>query len=254
MTLNIENSLKYPIKDPKWKKKVLIGGALMTLQVICNFLNHFSSSFKEMAKSSPEKALYFIPLIAIVVFLVILFAMFTGGYYIKNINQRISKPDSILPDWSEWGNLFFIGFKATSATMIYIITVVIIAIILFVVMVKLIGDSTIGVIIGLIFLIPFLFFITILFSIANLAFATNLRFSSFFNFKLIKNLIKNNPGEFFLYLILAFAVSMLYSIVSTALALTIVGIVLLPFLYFYQFLIIGDLASQFVRNSIKIKD
>lgn len=254
MTLNIENSLKYPIKDPKWKKKVLIGGSLMTLQVICNFLNQFSSSFKEIAKSAPEKALYFIPLIAAVVALVILFAMFTGGYYTKNINQRISKPDSMLPDWSEWGNLFFIGFKATSATMIYIITVVTMAIILFVATVKLIGDSTIGVIVGLLLLMPLVFFVTILFSIANLAFATNLRFSSFFNFKLMKNLIKNNAGEFFLYLILAFAVSMLYSIVSIVLALTIVGIVLLPFLYFYQFLIISDLASQFIRNSLKIND
>ena len=36
--------------------------------------------------------------------------------------------------------------------------------------------------------------------------------------------------------------------------ITIVGIALMPALYFYQFLVQNDLAAQFVRNTLELSD
>ena len=97
-------------------------------------------------------------------------------------------------------------------------------------------------------------FAAIFFSAASLAFSTNLKFASYFNFPLITKFVTKNFLEFFIYVLLIFALSTMANIVNGILALTIVGIVAIPFVLFYQLLVANDLAAQFVRNTLDMNE
>lgn len=254
MNLNVENALTYVTKDPKWKKKCAIGAVLLFLQAISPFVNQFSAAIKEMPPATLAKIAPYLPLLLIVALLVVFFTIFVGGYISKNTNQRIMKPDSLLPEWNNWKSLFIIGFKASFAIWVYIIIFGLALIALFALLITLTHSTSVGLIIGMLIMIPCLFIFTFILSVANLSFVTDLRFSSYFNFKLMANLIKNNLVEFIIYLLICFGVSSLYSIMSMLLTVTIIGVIFLPFISFYQFLITSDLAAQFIRNSLSQKE
>lgn len=259
MDLDLEKSFKYMFKDPDWKKKFLIGGLFSTGMVLANLgrlANHipdsvYESTFKQMPI---EQVLGVLALLCLVFLVISVLSVFTAGYFAKNINLRIFRPDAELLPWNNFGDMFAVGIKASFAIFIYtLVWFLLIAIPIFIVVKS--GDKALFACLmlgGIVYLLVMLFVFLIYLAAATLAFSTDLKFSSYFNFKLIHTFIKKDFLNYFIFLIILLAVNTLISILNTVLTLTIVGIIVLPFTTYYQYLVANDIQAQFVRETLEL--
>lgn len=266
MGLNVEYAVKYMFKDQQWKKKFLIGCFFMIGMVISEILSNLANFFSDIKYEQLKPYLHYLPIFLIVfsalVLISLLLGVFSSGYFAKNINLRIFKPESDLLEWNNWKDIFLVGFKFNIAYLVYFIIFFLILLIfhiIFFTLTSLLSPAGIakitvlmglilGVILSLILIIILVFYL----AAATLAFCTDLKFASFFNFSLIKKFITKKFFDYFIYLLLLFAVSTLVSIVNSILMITIVGILLMPFTLFYQFLVQNELAAQFIRNTLDL--
>ena len=266
MGLNVEYAVKYMFKDQQWKKKFLVGWVFMLGMVVLNILSNFANFFSDLKYEQLKPYLHLLPILLIVFSILFLISfvlgLFSSGYFAKNINLRIFKPESELLEWNNWKDIFLVGFKFNIAYLVYFIIFFLILLIfhiIFFTLTSLLSPAGIakitvlmglilGVILSLILIIILVFYL----AAATLAFCTDLKFASFFNFSLIKKFITKKFFDYFIYLLLLFAVSTLVSIVNSILMITIVGILLMPFTLFYQFLVQNELAAQFVRNTLDL--
>lgn len=266
MKLDVEYAVKYMFKDRLWKKKFLISWLFMFGMVLSNFMSNISNSVSNLKAEQIKPYLHLLPsfLVCFIVLflLVLLLSCFSSGYFSKNINLRIFKPDSDLLDWDNWKDLFNVGFKASVAIGLYgFVGILIVSVLAFLLVVAATFFISAGVNKLAIYFCVFLFvFFASLVLIAflayivaaSLAFCTDLKFSSFFNFSLINKFITKNFCSFLVYLLMVFAVSVVIYIVNSLLLITIVGALLMPFTFFYQFLVQNELAAQFVRNTLDL--
>lgn len=261
MELNIENAIKYMFKDKEWKKKFLIGSLFMVGMVIMNVISELSRMLSDVKPEQIKPYMEMIPAILIVtVFLFVIGSIlniFVTGYFAKNINLRIFKPNSNLLEWRNWGNMFFVGVKATAAILIYFLIFGLLLLLPLIVIIGLIATKEkILILLVSLFTIGVIFLASIIFAFflgaASLAFNTDLKFSSYFNFKLIKKFITKNFFQFFIYIILVTAIAIAVNIINSILMLTVVGIILMPVILFYQFMVQNDLAAQFVRQTLEL--
>lgn len=261
MGLNLEKSFKYMFQDTEWKKKFLIGGFFsigMVLMQLGRLVNQLPDSFyDEKFKNMPMEGAIAILILLLFVFLVSsVLSCFTSGYFAKNINLRIFRPNAPLLPWDNFGNMFVVGVKASFAVFIYFLILIALMTIpfLFSVLIAVSGGDKalilLLMIISILFAIILLFVFCFYLAAASLAFSTDLKFSSYFNFKLIHQFIKKDFFNFFIYIIILFALNSLMGILNTILTLTIVGLVLLPFTTYYQCLVANDIAAQFVRDNL----
>lgn len=258
MGLNIKSAITYMFKDKDCKKKLLTGSLFMIGVTLINILSSVVRIIGDLIKDEHLKPyLHLLPQF-LIIGLVVLAAgcvlnIFTSGYFAKNINLRIFKPDAELLPWNDWGNMFWTGLKSTIATCIYIVVFLLISIPPFIFIVAVFCNNWDGILFFLtltILSIIFFVFFAIVFAAASLAFSTDLKFLSFFNFSLIKKFITKNFFEFFIYLVLLYVLQIMVNIVNLILTLTIAGIICIPFALFYQYLAMNDLAAQFIRNTL----
>ncbi len=270
MGLNIEYAIKYMFQDSQWKKKFLVGALFsigMTIINLTGQINNFISDLSaQQIKTYVKPYMHLLPEIIAVTALIFLTALvlnvFTSGYFAKNINLRIFKPESNLLEWNNFSDMFFVGLKATLAVIIYFIIfaiMIVIPLILFLAFSAFAGaGGKLYMVSAFIIYITFIMAVSLVFifylGAATLAFSTDLQLASYFNFGLINKFITKNFFEFFVYMLIIFAVSFLVNIINSVLMITIVGIALMPALYFYQFLVQNDLAAQFVRNTLELSD
>lgn len=262
MGLDLEKSFKYMFKDPDWKKKFLIGGlfsiglVLTNLGQLANNIpdSYYESVFKQMPT---EQVLGVLILLCLAFLLMSVLSVFTSGYFAKNINLRIFRPDAELLPWNNFGNMFAVGVKASFAIFIYILFLLLLIVIPFVVaaIIAMTGNKAFAafiMLISIVYVLAMCFVFIIYLAAGTLAFSTDLKFSSYFNFKLIHTFIKKDFLNFFIYLVILFALNSLIGILNTVLALTIVGIIALPFTTYYQYLVANDIQAQFVRETLEI--
>lgn len=267
MNLDIEKSIKYVIQDASWKKKCLIGAFFSLGFILLDLLNSINDIFGDIKYEQIKPYLTHENIIllavtgSLVLFAVIILTIFLLGYDASNTNLRIVKPDSNLLNWGNFGNLFKVGLKSALGLSIYIIILLAILLLtalpLFVLILIAFKTSLPLLIIlsllavGCVLLVCCIWTFYII--AAELAFYTDLKFKSFFNFSLIKRFLIKNFLEFFIFMILAFAVNALASLINVLLLCTIVGIFAIPFIRFYSFLILNDLSAQFIRQSLEIQ-
>ncbi|MBS4759512.1 MAG: DUF4013 domain-containing protein [Clostridium sp.] len=268
MGLNIEYSIKYMFQDSQWKKKFLVGALFMLGMTVMNLVGQVSNFVSDLSakeiKTYIKPYMHLLPEIIIGSVIIFLLAMilsvFTSGYFAKNINLRIFKPESNLLDWNNFSDMFFVGLKVTMATIIYFVAYAIMLIFPFALFIAFSAFAGAGgklyMILAFIITIVYLLAISVIlcfyFGAATLAFSTDLRFASYFNFSLINKFITKNFFEFFVYMLIILAVSFLVNIINSVLMITLVGIIVMPVLYYYQFLVQNDLAAQFIRNTLEV--
>ena len=263
MGLNIESAIKYMFKDKDCKKKLLIGSLFMIGMAVLNVMSKVAELIGDMKEEQLKAYMHLLPQFLIIGSVIFIGAsilnIFSSGYFAKNINLRIFKPDAELLEWTDWGNMFLVGIKSTIAVCIYIAVFLLILMIpvFFIVLSAAVFNKGAVILCIIVFILLCLIlsvFAAIFFSAASLAFCTNLKFASYFNFPLITKFVTKNFLEFFIYVLLIFALSTMANIVNGILALTIVGIVAIPFVLFYQLLVANDLAAQFVRNTLDMNE
>ena len=185
------------------------------------------------------------------------------GYYFKNINLRLLKPDNGLYEWKGFGDLLIVGLKSFFAILVYsVIILFVFGICVFLgifISILVFKQSVVVGIISfiiflLIFLILYLIFCCIYLPACSLAFCTNLKFSSYFNFSLIWKFITKKFGDYVIYLLILFAIHCMFGLISLLLLLTIIGIVLLPVVTFYSGLVLNELNAQFIRATLELDE
>lgn len=83
----VSDILHFPFQDPEWRKKFIIGGALI-------FAN------------------YIVPIVPMLA---------VAGYMMKIMGQAIQGEEPSLPEWDDWGDLIIEGLKGTGIAMIYLL-------------------------------------------------------------------------------------------------------------------------------------
>ena len=233
MKIDIERAFTYVKNDPQVVKKFVIGSCLGIFAALIEVVKLFIPDTHGV-KLTPEQTSVLYLMISVVLVLMVLgviCSLFLTGYFIKNAHARIENPDSLLPDWK--AGYFVTGLKATIAVLFYIIVAVIIALGIPFLFNVLFHSRPVTAILSIIVYIPLFLALIVIINLASISFVVDLKFESFFNFSRMKLIYKENIGQFFL---------------------TVIGIIAIPVLNFYQFLVVSDLLAQLVRTAPHFKE
>lgn len=167
------------------------------------------------------------------------------GYDVKYM-KNILNGEEKTPDLSGLGALFVAGFKAFIGSILLCIPFIIIAFIV----VMLFSDSpAISNLISTVVNLVIYFVGCVLFA----RFAMDEKILSMVDFASAGKLLAGNKNTliFVLYLI---ALSLVYGIVTIVCCITVVGMILIPFLIFASMLSYSNLAGQFVKSAPKFEE
>lgn len=252
--MDIKYFLSYFLKDENWLKKYIVGCLLIVpnvLATLCNPALRFMKYAVAVKWVDLNTASYLMIAFSAVS---ILCSIFISGYIGVNANLRTYKKDSSLPSWLNLKSILSAGLKMATASLIYLILMIIPFIFLVFINTTICSFFVQGTFWDVLpSAIKVSNFITMiiwgsLLLTSLLAFSTDLRFKSFFNYKLIENIIKNNTKKYFIYLLYCVIVSIFFALVNyisfykfAALAIVI------PFLYFYFSLVFPEVLAFVLR-------
>ena len=246
MELDFEKSLTYISKDPGWVNKLLAGAGISLAGFAVFSIPLFAYLFSSSA------------IIAVLSFLlsfvcsIILYLLCTG-YYAQTGSRRINFSNSFLPDWAELGKLLKTGLKYNIGLFIFILPVLIGSVIFLAALAYLIAHkgllhpagflfmTLLGAIVLLLHLLTYVFCPLMM---AN--FFKDLKILSFVNFKEAFAMLKGNVGNYCILILLYLALSIMLQIAFSVLFMTIIGLIFVPVLYFYIYLVSAELTAQFV--------
>ncbi len=253
--MDLKYILTYFVSDKNWIKKYLIGSLLIVPSVLCSICNPSFNFMKHII--AINKLEYNVALFLMLIFFVVsIFAsVIVGGYIAINNNLRIYKKEEGLAEWKDIKSILKVSFKMIAAWLIYMLILTVIysviiflssIIISFFVKDNLLDILPIAIAVTSLILLVFccLMFLTVLIS-----FSTDLRFSSFFNFKLMYNVIKNNKKSYLIYVLAATSGYLLltgfnYFVFSKCVYVSI----LIPFLTFYISIVVSELLARVPRQ------
>lgn len=256
MNLDFEKALTYIAKDPGWSNKLLAGGGLL----LATFAVFFIPVFMLILTGSGVLGLTSF-ILCFVGSLLLCLAL--AGYMAQTANKRINYQNSILPDWSEFWHFITTGLKYFAGYFLYVLPLLILSavfgMLLFAALhgcphcsllnalaflfLTLLGAFTLMVYLILVIFCPLM--------MSN--FFSDLKILSFIDYKNAFAMLKGNVGNYLVLLLLFIALAILAQIVCSLLMITIVGIIFIPIVYFYIYLVVAELCAQFVLSA-KNKD
>ncbi len=249
---DLKQASKYFLQD---EHKVLKMFILYILTAIVGVLSIASSFIDKIDKIDIISTKYI--LIAFVLFIAI--NCYYSGYLASNVNSRIIKPENKLPRLSGFSKYLIAGFKVGFGLFLYQI---IFSLLIGISILLLAGSAglltaipPIGIILmltGLVVFVAGILMCLMYIITGSIAFCTNLKFSSMFNGKVINNILYKNFKSLGEVVLIVFILGISCLCISILLGITIVGIVLIPAVWLFIYLMIGDLYAQFVRKIFKI--
>lgn len=253
MNLDFEKSLTYVFKDPQWVNKLLAGTGIIYAMLAVLILPAFVFIFSDSVYISG------------ITFLICYAASFVlsfglCGYIAETANKRINYQNSLLPDWSGFGQFIITGLKYFAGYFLYILPVIILCVIFLFLTGMMIGsesfhNGTFNIIVFLLMtllgalVLMCLILVTVFCPLMMSNYFKNLKTLSFVDYKGAFEMLKGNAGNYFVLILLFIAMSILAQFFCSILLVTIAGVVLIPFLYFYIYLVIAELCAQFVLIS-----
>lgn len=242
--MDIKKSFTYTFQEDKWHKNMLVGAGIAFPLCLAEYLMN-------AAGKDPFSFPYML-ICLIYGICTIIVGIFLNGYLCVNSYYRLNNADSAPIKWTNLDIILISGIKSFFANLIYKIPLLII--LLF----------------GLLFSFTAMFDINnpnpganytftlkLVNAIAYLieifiipSFITDLKFSSFFNFKKIGELIKNNASGFLVLILISLLVIGGYTICKIVLHTpAILWILIDSILTFYIVTIKSDLITQFVKEA-----
>ena len=256
MDMDFEKAFTFISEDSQWKKKLAIGGGLSFLSMIALLIPLFLPViFRGWLSLSIEGFLVSL-VIGIIIFSVLNLAIF--GYFSITAHNRINNQENFLPEWSEFGRLIIAGIKTIIGHVLCFLPFIFISGILFLIIVSpaVFHDNPISPFLTAIFTIAGLFGYFVLYALLLIfyyllfgTFLKDMKVLSFLNFKTAISLVKNNIINYLIFWLLVVVISLIVQFVSIILIFTIIGILLLPWVMFYSFLVSADVIAQFVKTS-----
>ena len=277
MNLNLSEAFNFYKNDNGIIKKFGIAYSIFAISALINIvfiLTAIIIIWKTPGSELPGNWGYFVyniqPIVQCVNFIL---SIIFCGYYAIYANLKIFKPDAKLIEWKNWKEIIITGLKIYAviflASIILFIPALTISLIIFGVcyginyaLIQVFAINShysnllflLGILIILVgFLIAYLLLLYIL-TIVEMAFYTNLKFESFMNVKLIKTIGIKNFKNTFKSLLILLLLTLATGVIALLLCITIVGILLLPILYFYFGNVRANILAQIIRNTVKLEE
>lgn len=198
----LEDGLTYPTRGESWIARFLIGGVLSLLSFL------------------------------------ILPAFIVTGYLVRALGSTI-RGDPDPPDWEDWGGLLVDGLKATLVILVYAVVPFAVFGVLSSVLIgagSAAGGDGGGLLAGfglltMLLMIPALFVVYYFIPAALGNMAREDSFGAAFDFAVIKEVALS--VEYFVAVLLPIVVGIITNVITWVLAITVVGLVLVPFVNFY---------------------
>ncbi len=253
MNLDFEKALTYISKDTQWVNKLLAGSGILLATFAIFALPVFVFVFTDSGAAS-----IFSFVLCFVFSFVLSFAL--AGYIAETANKRINYQNSILPDWNDFGRFLVTGIKYFAGYFIYILPLVIASMVYFVLLGIVMNGYHLNpaanhaagfILMTFLGALLLLFFIMVMIfcPLMMCNFFKDLKILSFVNFKEAYSLLKDNIGNYFVLILLFIALSVLVQFVFSFLAITVVGLILIPVVYFYTYLVMAEITAQFVLSA-----
>lgn len=211
--MDIVKEINFPATDPEWIPKVLLGGLLGTIPVIC---------------------------------------FFTWGYYIKVLRVAIGGT-SQLPKWDDWGNLFISGLSVFIISVVYYLIPFIIAVIsvggilITAITTGDVGLDVIGAAMGGFALSFILIFVSsFLLPMALAMYAKEDSMGAAFRFGELLSRIKSVLGD---YVIVFIVVFILFTVLGMIANIPFLGFLIFIFGKFYLFIVAADMYGKIYTQS-----
>lgn len=246
MNLDFEKSLTYISKEPGWVNKLLAGSGILLATFAVYMIPLFAYLFSDsLVVASSSFILCFI--FSLILTLVI------AGYFVQTGNRRINFANSFLPDWTEFGRMLVTGIKYFVGFFIYSLPVILLSAVFVIALafvfshhnafhpIAFILLTALGALLLLLYI-----FVMIFGPLMMANFFKNLKVLSFVDFKGAFAMLQNNVGNYCVLILLFIALSVLLQIVFSILAITVIGLIFVPVVYFYAYLVAAELVAQFV--------
>lgn len=255
MSLNLVNAFTFVFKEKNWFVKILIGSILFFfIKVIALSMDIVHSDalpniFDTIAQGgfagTGVLILLYFGAIALILLSVWMHAM-SAGYIITTIRRYMRNEEDAVPDWDEvMGKLFKRGFKAFLA---------------FFILNSALAVFAFGSYIMTLFWVPFspfasmftgmvslfiLVYVTIMMPALLMSFCEKDRFLAAFNFVRARQIALKSPWKYFLMLIMLLVVAITIVVSILLLFHAKIGILLLPIITFYLFIVFGNVMGQY---------
>lgn len=246
--ISIKKALKSIFQQPHFLKKLIIGGVFSLLATF--LVNLYAFLYFPTVMKSIGLAILIFTVGLLGVLLHFLITCLLMGYNIKFVNNVINDKEELLPCWSNFKGLFITGVKWLGISIIYFIAVIVISVVL--TAICMIPCSYFP-ILSFLFLIPTAFIIiaSATLPLLETMFAHNFEINDAFNLIRAKNIIVENFWQYLMLLVITFGIYLLALVPYAISALTVVGIILVPFLAFVVKLIVRNLFAQFYKAAIE---
>ena len=257
MTISLGNAIKCITEDEKWKKKILVGGLVyLVTQIAAQLFFHFATQGNMPNITS---------IVSIVI--TIIAGLWLSGFLYASYNKTMNSDKFQMAELNE-KNLMLVGFKVIFATLgwgilnviiltivglIYAVVAAIIVAIIFGLLGLCIGfeNQILSICISIFMILAGILFGLYYAQFINTAFAfyiKRLKFSDFISFRKHLTVIIHNQhanwtlvGKMILYTLTTCAISI-------GLAISIIGIIVLPFFIFTCNFICFNLITQYAKE------
>ena len=253
MNLDFEKSLTYISKDNQWVNKLLAGAGIL-LAIFAVFL------LPILVFIVTNSAIVMMLSFGLCFIFSVILSFAVSGYIAETANKRINYQNSVLPDWNDFGRFIVTGLKYFAGYFLYILPLIIAcSVYFFLLAVTMSGYHTHSaaqqavpflfmVVLGAL-LLMFFILVIVFCPLMMCNFFKDLKILSFVNFKDAFVLLKDNVSNYFVLILLFIALSVLIQILCTVLTITIVGLILMPVVYFYIYLVVAEITAQFVLSA-----
>ena len=252
MKLDFEKALTFVTKDPAWVNKTFAGTGIL-LSIFAIFAVPLI-----MALLTPKCVVGTVVVFVLCFIVSCVLCCALSGYVCETANKRINYNNSMLPDWKDFGRHIVTGIKYFLGYFIYFIPVVLVSLLLLFaigqfsvalynepvaynalnsIFVFFIGLLAFCVYVGFVVFCPLM--------MAN--FFKDLKIVSFVDFKEAFGLLKGNVSNYIVMLLLFIALSVIAQFLFYVLLITVVGVILMPFICFWLYLVMAEISSQFIH-------
>ncbi len=251
MKYDLEKILSCVKNDEQWIKKLIIGGLFIVSIILLIIIPLLAIPLFPKA---------FMPLLIVCATVAVLIGISIYGYGLQTGHDYINNSETKLPEWRNLGSHLLVGFKATLGSILFYLPLLFFGAIAIVLKLYLKYKAEISVtfkFLDLCFdiLLQIIYLIyTLIYPLFSANFIKNFNPFEFLNVSAAYKLFKNNKMSYLLLVLLIIAMGTLLYISSLLLILTIIGVLLIPFVAMYINIICGILIARFIQIDNETKN
>ena len=243
MKYDLENIFTLVKHDEQWIQKLIIGSLFIVAMIVLFVIPFISLAVVPIAS---------LPLFIICLFAAAIIGLGLYGYFFKTAQDYMNNPQTKLPQWSDFFSFVLIGLKGALGSIMYNLPFIIFNLVIvgFLLIFKADNSKIFEVATHMVDVVMQLFYIaySLIYLVLEAVFIKKgFNPFQFLNFSEGYKMIKNNFIEYLILVVLYIAISTVLVACSFILFITIVGIVLIPFVIMYACIISFVITARFIQ-------